>query len=75
MLGPGTNLRLVLNVGNYDFTVKGAVRYAAKDKGLGIEFMEIRKGDGPVLQYILRKLAERAADIDVTAEAHAAASL
>lgn len=75
MLGPGTNLRLVLNVGNYDFTVKGEVRYAAQDRGLGIEFMEIRKGDGPVLQYILRKLAERAADIDVTAEAHAAGSL
>ena len=63
MLTPGTNLRLVLNVGNYDFTVKGEVRHAMANAGLGIQFLEIRKGDRPVLQYILRKLAENAQEI------------
>ncbi len=75
MLVPGTNLRMVLNVGNYDVTVKGEVRHAAMNSGLGIEFLEIRKGDRPVLQYILRKLAEHAQDIDVTAEASAAVGM
>ncbi len=71
-LVPGTNLRMVLNIGNYDFTVKGEVRHAARNGVLGIEFREIRKGDRPVLQYILRKLAEHAQDMDITEEAHAA---
>jgi len=26
--------------------------------GIGIEFREIRKGDRPVLQFLLRKMAE-----------------
>jgi hypothetical protein len=49
------------------------VRHAGVDSGLGIEFLEIRKGDRPVLQYILRKLAEHAQNMDVTEEARAAA--
>jgi len=57
-LAPGTNLRLVLNVASYDLTLKGEVRHSGLDVGLGIEFREIRKGDRPVLQHILRKLAE-----------------
>ncbi len=72
LLVPGTNLRLVLNVGGYDLTVKGEVRHAAVNAGLGIEFLEIRKGDRPVLQYILRKLAKESPDIG-TEEAKAAA--
>jgi hypothetical protein len=55
---PGTDLKLVLNVANYDLGVKGQVRHAALDVGLGIEFREIRKGDRAILQYLLKKLAE-----------------
>jgi hypothetical protein len=55
---PGTDLKLVLSVANYDLGVKGQVRHAALDVGLGIEFREIRKGDRAILQYLLKKLAE-----------------
>ena len=57
-LTPGTDLKLVLNVSNYDLSVKGKVRHSALDQGVGIEFREIRKGDRQVLQYLLRKLGE-----------------
>lgn len=59
---PGTELKLVLNVANYDLTVKGQVKHAALDVGVGIEFREIRKGDRPILQYLLRKMAEKQQD-------------
>jgi hypothetical protein len=58
VLLPGTDLKLVLKVSNYDLSVKGQVRHAALDVGLGVEFREIRKGDRAILQYLLRKLAE-----------------
>jgi len=56
-LSPGTDLKLVLNVSNYDLSVKGKVRHRA-DLGVGIEFREIRKGDRQVLNYLLRKLSD-----------------
>jgi PilZ domain-containing protein len=59
MLDPGTNLKVVLNVANCDLMLRGEVRHAAQEVGLGIQFHEIRKGDRSVLQYILRKLAEQ----------------
>jgi hypothetical protein len=59
ILEPGTNLKLVLNVANYDLALRGEVRHAAAEVGLGIQFHEIRKGDRSILQYILRKLAEQ----------------
>jgi hypothetical protein len=59
LLTPGADLKLVLQVANYDLTVKGAVRHAAPEMGMGIEFSEIRKGDRQVLQFLLRKLAEQ----------------
>lgn len=55
---PGTDLKLVVNVSNYDLSFKGQVRHAAVDVGLGIEFREVRKGDRAILQYLLKKLAE-----------------
>ena len=56
LLLPGTDLKLVLNVANYDLAFKGQVRHAALDVGLGIEFREVRKGDRAILQHLLRKL-------------------
>jgi hypothetical protein len=55
---PGTDLKLVLKVANYDLSVKGQVRHAAVHAGLGVEFREIRKGDRAILQHLLRKFAE-----------------
>lgn len=59
MLAPGTDFKMVLNVANYDLTVKGRVRHRTLEFGVGIEFQEIRKGDRQVLQYLLRRLDEQ----------------
>jgi PilZ domain len=56
---PGAELKLVLNVDNYDLSLRGQVRHAAGRLGIGIEFQEIRKGDRQILQFLLRKLAEK----------------
>jgi hypothetical protein len=58
-LDPGTDLRLLLNVGNYDLIVKGQVRHADRHARAGVEFGEIRKGDRQILRFLLRKLAEQ----------------
>ena len=52
---PGTDLKLVLRIANYDLAFKGQVRHAVPDVGLGIEFQEIRKGDRALLQHLLRR--------------------
>jgi hypothetical protein len=58
-LQPGTDLKLVLNVSNYDLSVKGQVRHIVEGGGMGIEFREIRKGDRQMLHFLLRKLEEQ----------------
>ncbi len=55
VVGPGTDLKLVLRVANYDLAFKGLVRHAALEVGLGIEFREVRKGDRALLQHLLQK--------------------
>lgn len=55
----GTELKLVLNVGKYDFSVKGLVRHVGPDSAAGIQFREIRKGDRDRLQYLLQQMAEQ----------------
>jgi hypothetical protein len=74
MIVPGTSLKVVLNVANYDLAVRGQVRHGALDVGLGIEFREIRKGDRSILQHILRKLAEQEDEEFGFAMAHSAAA-
>jgi len=59
LLLPGTDLKLVLKVSNYDLVFKGQVRHAAIDVGVGIEFREVRKGDRAVLQHLLHKFEHR----------------
>jgi hypothetical protein len=53
----GTEVTLLVNVAGYDFGFKGEVR-SLQGGEAGIEFLEVRKGDRPVLQYLLRKLGE-----------------
>lgn len=59
ILSPGTELKVVLNVGNVDLAIKGQVRHTELPFGVGIEFREIRKGDRQILQFLLRKLEEQ----------------
>jgi hypothetical protein len=55
----GSELVLRLNVENCDLWLKGQVKFANSKLGAGIEFREIRKGDRQILQFALRKLAEK----------------
>ncbi len=57
---PGVELKLLLNIGSYDLSLKGQVRHVDPPAGMGIEFYEIRKGDRQILQFLLRKLFRKA---------------
>jgi hypothetical protein len=62
VLIPGTDIKLVLKVANYDVTLKGKVKHAALDVGVGIEFSQVRKSDRQTLKYLLQKLTEQKLD-------------
>ena len=50
---------MLLSIGSYDLSLKGEVRHADPQEGMGIKFHEIRKGDRQILQFLLRKLSEK----------------
>ena len=68
-LTPGTDLKILLNVQDYDLSMKGKVRHA-EQLSMGIEFREIRKGDRQVLSHLLRKLAEQQLEKSFEMEPH-----
>lgn len=59
ILLPGTDIKLVLKVANYDLTLKGKVKHAALDVGIGVEFSQIRKSDRQTLKFLMQKLVEK----------------
>ena len=59
MLPAGTDLQVTLHVDDQNLTLKGQVKHAEPQVGLGIEFREIRKGERQMLQFLIRKLAEK----------------
>lgn len=56
LLRPGTDFRLMLNVFDVSVAVKARVKYLVESLGMGVEFQEIRRGDAPLLSYVLSKL-------------------
>lgn len=56
---PGTEFRLMLNVFDVSVAVKAQVKYLIDNLGMGVEFHEIRRGDRPLLSYVLSKLRTR----------------
>lgn len=56
---PGTDFRLMLNVFDVSVAVKAQVKYLIDNLGMGVEFHEIRRGDRPLLSYVLSKLRTR----------------
>jgi hypothetical protein len=56
LLKPGTDCRLMLNVFDVTMALKAKVKYLTGDVGMGVEFQEIRRGDRPLLEYVLGKL-------------------
>jgi hypothetical protein len=76
-LNPGTNFRLMLNMFDVSLVLKARVRYLVENLGMGVEFQEIRRGDGPLLSYVMSRLRTRKvedfAPVVVVAESLAAA--
>jgi hypothetical protein len=69
---PGTGLRLILSMCDVSVALRGHVRYASQNRGMGVEFQEIRQGDRPLLDYVLNQLkkphTEDFADLEVITE-------
>ena len=76
VLRPGTDFRLMLNVFDVSVAVKAQVKYLVDNLGMGVDFHEIRRGDRPLLSYVLSKLRSRRveefAPVDVVTEPLAA---
>ena len=66
----GTELKVTLHVDGQNLTLKGQVRHAEANVGLGIEFKEIRKGERQILQFLIRKLAEKHFEETLQFEVH-----
>jgi hypothetical protein len=77
MLRPGTDFRLMLNIFDVRVALKAQVKYLVDNLGMGVEFQEIRRGDRPLLTYVLSKLrakkVEEFVDVEVVTEPLAAA--
>jgi hypothetical protein len=58
-LTPGTDFRMMLNMFDVSVAVKAKVKYLIDNLGMGVEFQEIRRGDRPLLSYVLSKLRTR----------------
>jgi PilZ domain len=56
ILRPGTDFRLTLNMFDVSVAVKAQVKYLVNNLAMGVEFQEIRRGDRPLLSYVLSKL-------------------
>jgi PilZ domain len=77
-LQPGTDFRLMLSVLDVNVGLKAKVKYLVNNLGMGVEFQEIRRGDRPLLDYVLRRLGARRMEefvkVDVVREPLAAAA-
>ena len=59
ILRPGTDFRLMLSVFDVSLALKAQVKYLVNNIGMGVEFHQIRRGDRPLLDYILGKVRLR----------------
>jgi len=49
----------MLNVFDVTLALKAQVKYLVSEFGMGVEFQQIRRGDRPLLDYILGKVKAR----------------
>jgi hypothetical protein len=68
ILRPGTDFRLMLNMFDVSVAVKAQVKYLVNNLAMGVEFQEIRRGDRPLLSYVLSRLRTRKVKEFVDAE-------
>ena len=78
ILRPGTDFRLTLSMFDISVAVKAQVKYLVDNLGMGVEFHQIRRGDRPLLTYVLSKLKGRRVEdlvaVEVASEPLAAAA-
>ena len=58
-LRPGKDFRLTLNILDVSLALKAQVKYLVDNLGMGVEFQEIRRGDRPLLSYVLSQVKTR----------------
>ena len=58
-LRPGNDFRLMLNIFDVSVALKAQVKYHSRGQVMGVEFHEIRRGDRPLLRYVLSKVGAR----------------
>ena len=59
LLDPGTDFRLTLNLFDVTLAVKAQVKNLVSNASMGVEFQQIRRGDRPLLRYVLSRLRRR----------------
>ena len=59
ILRPSTDFRLALNIFDVTVALKAQVKYLVNNLAMGVEFQEIRRGDRPLLSYVLSRLKTR----------------
>jgi hypothetical protein len=55
-LRPGTDFRLLLSIFDVSLALKAQVKSMVNTLGMGVEFQAIRRGDRPLLNYVLGKV-------------------
>jgi PilZ domain-containing protein len=77
LMRPGTDFRLTLNVLDVSLALKAQVKYMVGNLGMGVEFQKIRRGDRPLLSYVLSQLRNNRLEdfvpVEVVTEPRAAA--
>ena len=63
LVAPGSDVELNLHVANVPVTLRGKIRHAAQSLVPGVEFRDIRRGDRPVLESLLRRLKQNASAV------------
>lgn len=75
---PGTDFRLMLNIFDVSLALKAQVKYMVGNSCMGVEFHEIRRGDRPLLSYVLSKVrskrVEEFVEVDIVADRLVAAT-
>lgn len=58
-LRPGTDFRLMLSVFDVSLALKAQVKNIVGNLGMGVEFQQIRRGDRPLLDYVLSRVKSK----------------
>lgn len=75
MLRPGKDFRLLLSIFDVSLALKAQVRSMVNNLGMGVEFQAIRRGDRPLLNYVLGKVKTKKVEEFIPATSSLAAAM